>query len=97
MLLLASFVKLRELGAYRIRVNSISRFGVGMPLSSRAYNLEPADLEKNSCAIANLKGVVLKARHVADAVLFLSSDELAYISGHNLALDGGFTVVNHSY
>jgi len=86
-----------ELGAYGIRVNSISPFGVATPLSCRAYNLEPSQVESNSCALANLKGIVLKARHVAEAALFLASDESAYISGHNLAVDGGFTVVNHSF
>lgn len=86
-----------ELGAYGIRVNCISPFGVATPLSCRAYNLQPSEVEANSCALANLKGIVLKARHIAEAALFLASDESAYISGHNLAVDGGFTVVNHSF
>lgn len=86
-----------ELGARGIRVNSISPFGVATPLSCTAFNLEPQQVEANSSAIANLKGVVLKARHVAEAALFLASDESLYVSGHNLAVDGGFTVVNHSY
>ena len=85
-----------ELGVHGIRVNCISPFGVATPLSCRAYNLEPNQVESNSCTLANLKGIVLKARHVAEAALFLASDESAYISGHNLAVDGGFTVVNHS-
>ena len=86
-----------ELGAYGIRVNCISPYGVATPLSCRAYNLQPSEVEANSCALANLKGIVLKARHIAEAALFLASDESAYISGHNLAVDGGFTVVNHSF
>ncbi|XP_038709744.1 short-chain dehydrogenase reductase 3b-like [Tripterygium wilfordii] len=86
-----------ELGEYGIRVNCVSPFGIATPLSCRAYNLEPSEVEANSCALANLKGIVLKARHVAEAALFLASDESAYISGHNLAVDGGFTVVSHSY
>ncbi|KAI3411646.1 uncharacterized protein J3R85_017682, partial [Psidium guajava] len=55
------------------------------------------EVETNTAAAAILKGVVLRARHVAEAALFLASDESEYISGHNLAVDGGFTVVNHSY
>ncbi|KAJ8898995.1 hypothetical protein K2173_008818 [Erythroxylum novogranatense] len=86
-----------ELGAYGIRVNSISPFGVATPLSCAAYNLQPDEVEGNSCALANLKGIVLKARHVAEAALFLASDESAYVSGHNLIVDGGFTVVSHRY
>lgn len=85
-----------ELGGYGIRVNCISPFGVATPLACRAFNLEPHQVEANSCDQANLKGVVLKARHVAEAALFLASDEAVYISGHNLVVDGGFSVVNHS-
>lgn len=51
-------------------------------------------MEAYSCSIANLKGVVLKAKHIAEAALFLASDESVYISGHNLVVDGGVSVVN---
>ncbi|KAM7275091.1 hypothetical protein ACFE04_016957 [Oxalis oulophora] len=84
-----------ELGSYGIRVNSVSPFGVATPLACQAYNLEPSQVEANSSELANLKGILLKARHVAEAALFLASDESAYISGQNLAVDGGFTVVSH--
>lgn len=86
-----------ELGAYGIRVNCISPFGIATPLSCRAYGLEPREVEANGCALANLKGIVLKPRHVSNAALFLASDESAYISGQNLGIDGGFSVVSHSY
>ncbi|KAK3036575.1 hypothetical protein RJ639_031192, partial [Escallonia herrerae] len=34
------------------------------------------------------------AEDVAKAVLYLASDDGGYVSGHNLVLDGGFSVVN---
>ncbi|XP_027157554.1 short-chain dehydrogenase reductase 3b-like [Coffea eugenioides] len=85
-----------ELGAYGIRVNAIAPFGVATPLCCKAYNLEPSQVEENCLNAANLKGIVLKAKHIAEAALFLASDESAYISGHNLVIDGGFTVVSNA-
>ncbi|KAK9202017.1 hypothetical protein WN944_017226 [Citrus x changshan-huyou] len=78
-----------ELGKHGIRVNCVSPFGVATPFSAGTIN----DVEGFVCKVANLKGIVLKAKHVAEAALFLASDESAYISGHDLVVDGGFTVV----
>lgn len=86
-----------ELGGYGIRVNCVSPFGVATPLACSTFNLEPHQVESNSASKANLKGIVLKATHIAEAALFLASDESLYISGHNLVVDGGFSVVNPSF
>ncbi|KAK9055882.1 hypothetical protein SSX86_026969 [Deinandra increscens subsp. villosa] len=86
-----------ELGVHGIRVNCVSPFGLGTPFAVNAFHLEASELEAHCCETANLKGIVLKPRHVAETVLFLASDESAYVSGQNLGVDGGFTVVNRSY
>eukprot|EP01018_Ginkgo_biloba_P009319 Gb_19302 [translate_table: standard] len=89
-----------ELGKHGIRVNCVSPFGVATPMLVSAWEetkLDPLNIEADCSALSNLQGVVLKARDVANAVLFLASDDAAFISGHNLAVDGGFSVVNHSF
>ncbi|XP_022991623.1 short-chain dehydrogenase reductase 3b-like [Cucurbita maxima] len=82
-----------ELGKYGIRVNGVSPYGVATPMTCESYNISVEEAERNTSSLANLKGIVLKCRHVAEAVLFLASDESAYVSGHNLTVDGGFTMV----
>jgi len=95
-----------ELGKYGIRVNAVSPYGVATALlnnyckqsnSSVVSEEDKAAVEAFCNSSANLEGATLKAEDVADAGLYLASDEAKYVSGHNLVVDGGFTVVNHSW
>ncbi|KAI3990174.1 hypothetical protein MKX01_029152 [Papaver californicum] len=86
-----------ELGAYGIRVNCISPFGVGTPLACDLGNTNSSRIEELTSNMSHLKGIILKAKHIADAALFLSSDDSAYLNGHNLVVDGGFTVAASSF
>ncbi|XP_028771006.1 short-chain dehydrogenase reductase 3b-like [Neltuma alba] len=83
-----------ELGAYGIRVNCVSPYAVATPMACEALNKGEDEVEAIANSSANMKGISLKATHIAEAALFLASDESVYISGHNLVVDGGFTAVN---
>lgn len=91
-----------ELGQHGIRVNCVSPYAVATQLAL-AHMPEEERTEDAfvgfrtfAAANANLKGVELTVDDVANAVLFLASDESRYISGDNLMIDGGFTCTNHS-
>ncbi|KAM0048888.1 putative (+)-borneol dehydrogenase [Helianthus debilis subsp. tardiflorus] len=83
-----------ELGQYRIRVNCLSPHFIRSGSTIKVTSDLP---EKYSKVYSNLKGVALTEYDVAEAALFLASDEARYMSGHNLVLDGGFTVINPAF
>ncbi|XP_061355161.1 short chain aldehyde dehydrogenase 1-like [Gastrolobium bilobum] len=85
-----------ELGKHGIRVNCISPYAVATPLLMGGMGMDKESVEKVYSEAANLKEVVLKEEDVAEAALFLSSDESKYVSGLNLLLDGGVSVTNVS-
>ncbi|KAF7006535.1 hypothetical protein CFC21_021572 [Triticum aestivum] len=96
-----------ELGEHGIRVNCVSPFGVATPMLVNAWRhgedeeggalpapVSAEEVEKTEEMVrgmATLKGPTLRARDIAEAALFLASDESRYISGHNLVVDGGVT------
>ncbi|KAI3848996.1 hypothetical protein MKW92_018527 [Papaver armeniacum] len=81
----------QQLGKYGIRVNSVSPSAVGTAMPCKTYGTDAEGIEKmfmNSTVLGGA-GLVLKVNHVAAAVLFLASDDSAFITGHNLMVDGG--------
>lgn len=82
----------KQLGQYGIRVNCVSPFGLATPLTCNLLEKEAEEVEKIYQPMTSLKDVVLKVNDVAEAVLFLASGDSAFITGHDLVVDGGFTV-----
>ncbi|KAJ1394554.1 Short-chain dehydrogenase/reductase SDR [Sesbania bispinosa] len=85
-----------ELGKHGIRVNCISPYAVATPMLRGVTGMEKERIEKVFSEAANLKGVVLRDEDVAEAALFLASDESKYVSGLNLVVDGGYSTTNVS-
>ncbi|GFP96624.1 secoisolariciresinol dehydrogenase, partial [Phtheirospermum japonicum] len=81
-----------ELGQHGIRVNCVSPYLIPTPLTKNFLKLDDDDAYQRF--YSNLKGVVLGPDDVAEAVLYLASDESKYVSGHNLLVDGGYTIEN---
>ncbi|KAJ1394550.1 Short-chain dehydrogenase/reductase SDR [Sesbania bispinosa] len=86
-----------ELGQFGIRVNCLSPYGCATPLSTKFLGINEEEYENIINSLANLKGVTLKADDVANAALYFASDDSRYVSGHNLLIDGGFSIVNPSF
>ncbi|KAI5676330.1 hypothetical protein M9H77_07280 [Catharanthus roseus] len=74
-----------------IRVNCISHYGIATPMVMNAFGVEKDEVNRRLEMNQNLKGELLSTKNIVEATLFLASDESAYISGHNLAVDGVLT------
>nr|XP_027097894.1 secoisolariciresinol dehydrogenase-like isoform X2 [Coffea arabica]XP_027116723.1 secoisolariciresinol dehydrogenase-like isoform X2 [Coffea arabica] len=87
-----------ELCKHGIRVNCISPFAI--PTAFALEEMQDYFPGLDAGALADmvhnagvLKGANCEPSDVANAALYLASDDAKYISGHNLVVDGGFTSI----
>ncbi|CAL5061159.1 unnamed protein product [Urochloa decumbens] len=87
-----------ELARSGVRVNAISPHYIPTPLvmgsMAEWYPGMSADERRRvvETDMNEMVGPALEAEDVARAALYLASDEAKYVSGHNLVVDGGYTV-----
>ncbi|OAY40723.1 secoisolariciresinol dehydrogenase [Manihot esculenta] len=84
-----------ELGKHGIRVNCISPGGIPTPLAAKTMgDVDLKTVQEAFMGISNLKGVPVDANDVAEAALYLGSEESKFVSGLNMIVDGGFCLTN---
>ncbi|XP_065857291.1 tropinone reductase-like 1 [Euphorbia lathyris] len=83
-----------ELGEFGIRVNCVSPYGLVTGMTPTSDESGVAIVEGLLGESGNLRGEILRVDGIAKAALFLASDDAYYVSGLNLVVDGGFSIVN---
>jgi len=72
-----------------VRVNALCPGPVETPLLMRIFNEDPGAYQRRRVHLP--MGRLAKAREIANAALFLASDESSYVNGSTFLVDGGLT------
>jgi len=77
-------------------VNSVSPGSIETPMLDRYFAnsllFENAEEARNQDKLLHPLGRFGKPEEVADAVLWLCSNQSSFVTGHSLAVDGGYLV-----
>ncbi len=78
-----------------IRVNVVCPGVIETPAFSKALEMPGKEPLRDNIVAAQQMGRLGKPVEVANAALFLASDEASYITGHSLVVDGGLALSQH--
>jgi len=84
-----------ELAGQGIRVNTIAAASMATPMVANVITGDPRDLagaREKLAEVSPLRGRAGLPEDVANAALWLASDESAYTTGHTLTTDAGITI-----
>lgn len=80
-----------EFAPLGVRVNAVSPGWVETPFTARSIAAAPdPDSLRRSAAESHLLGRMGRPEEIAEAMLFLLSDDASFITGEELVVDGGF-------
>jgi NAD(P)-dependent dehydrogenase (short-subunit alcohol dehydrogenase family) len=91
-----------EQGPHGIRVNCVNPGGIDTPIFARALGVEGEDAAavrafvSGSVSASTALGRIGRPEEIADAVLWLASDESSYVTGQAIVVDGGLTAAHRA-
>jgi NAD(P)-dependent dehydrogenase (short-subunit alcohol dehydrogenase family) len=74
-----------------IRINALCPAAVKTPMLARSVERDPSSEKKLKAA--HPMGRFAETAEVANAALWLASEQASYVNGHELVVDGGFTAI----
>lgn len=80
-----------DYGRRGIRVNTICPGFIETPLLGETFQSDALKTQREAIADAHQLGRFGKPVEIANAAVFLASDEASFVTGHALVVDGGYT------